>query len=97
MLAATNANPEYVELLRAAAISASGARGVIEAIEDGLADPNRQSEARTAVAHDLFYRPGSATTRALHELYELMELEEPPRLEQRSSSDLEAAGYLRVG
>jgi CDP-glycerol glycerophosphotransferase (TagB/SpsB family) len=77
LITSTNANPDYVDLLRSAATSATDTRGVISAVEISLADPARLSPARTAVAADLFYRPGTATRRAMKELYDLMELEPP--------------------
>jgi hypothetical protein len=49
--------------------------GALAAVERGLADPGRASEERRRVAADLFYRPGSATARAVRELYEVIELE----------------------
>ena len=75
LIKSTNANPEYVELLQSVATSAADTPGVIRAVESSLADPRRLSAARTAVAAEMFYRPGTATLRALKELYDVMELE----------------------
>jgi len=77
LIALTNTNVEYVDLLRAAAESAVDADGVIQAVERGLADPRRLSSTRVSVANELFYRPGTATERAANELYALMELDQP--------------------
>jgi hypothetical protein len=77
LLATSNTNPEYVDLLRAASTSVTDARGAIAAVEMGLSDPRRLSSTRIAVANELFYRPGTATRRALDELYALIELDRP--------------------
>jgi hypothetical protein len=73
----SNTSPEYVDLLRGASTSVTDAAGVMQAVERGLQDPRLLSSTRTAVAHDLFYRPGTATLRAARELYALMELDCP--------------------
>jgi hypothetical protein len=77
LLEQSNTNREYVELLRAASTSATDTPTAIAAVEKCLADPGRLSATRVAVANDLFYRPGTATERAVNELYALLELERP--------------------
>ena len=77
LIAASNTSIEYVDLLKSAATSATDAAGVIKAVERALEDPRHLSSSRTAVARDLFYRPGTATARAANELYALMELAGP--------------------
>lgn len=77
LIAQTNTNPEYVKLLRAAAESVADTEGIFRAVERGLADPRRRSSSRVHVANELFYQPGTATGRAVKELYALMELEPP--------------------
>ena len=77
LIASSNTNPEYVDLLRAASTSAADAAEALHAVECSLNDPGRLSATRTAVARDLFYRPGTATLRAARELYSLMELDCP--------------------
>jgi len=42
-----------------------------------LENPGQKSEIRRAIAADLFYKPGTATTRALRQLYENMDLSPP--------------------
>jgi CDP-glycerol glycerophosphotransferase (TagB/SpsB family) len=74
LLRHSNVNDEYVRLLADAARSADDLRGVLEAVEDGLADPHARSASRRAVAQDLFYQPGTATARAVAEIYDAMEL-----------------------
>jgi hypothetical protein len=65
---------EYVSLIAAASVTVRTATEVVDAVERGLAHPERQSITRQAVAADLFYRPGTATARAVRELYDLLEL-----------------------
>lgn len=77
LLEQSNTNLEYVELLRAASVTATDTATIIGAVESSLADPLRLSATRSAVAKDLFYRPGTATQRATDELYALIELERP--------------------
>ena len=74
LLAGSNINEEYVRLLADAARSVEGPTAALRAVEQALADPSAGSASRRAVAEDLFYRPGGATGRAVHELYEAMEL-----------------------
>ena len=47
----------------------------LAAVERGFSDPRENSETRIAVANEMFYKPGTATDRAVSELYELMELD----------------------
>ena len=77
LLEQSNTNKEYVDLLRAASTTVTDAAAAIAAVEKSLADPRCFSSTRVAVANDLFYRPGTATQRALDELYALLELERP--------------------
>lgn len=77
LLEQSNTNPEYVDLLRAASTSTNDPASTIAAVEKSLAHPKHLSATRVAVAEDLFYRPGTATERAAHELYALMELDRP--------------------
>lgn len=77
LLEQSNTNKEYVDLLRAASITATDMATAIAAVEKSLADPSCLSSTRVAVANDLFYRPGTATQRASDELYALLELDRP--------------------
>ena len=76
LLRGSNISEEYVRLLADAARSVNGPVEALQAVEQGLADPNAGTNARRAVAEDLFYRPGTATSRAVRELYDAIEL--PP-------------------
>jgi CDP-glycerol glycerophosphotransferase (TagB/SpsB family) len=71
----TDIEPSYVELLANASNSAHDVDETIAAVERGFADPAFKSSERVAVANEMFYKPGTATERAVNELYELMELD----------------------
>jgi hypothetical protein len=45
------------------------------ALEDALARPQRMSEIRRAAAQDIFYKPGTATPRAVEGVYRILELD----------------------
>jgi CDP-glycerol glycerophosphotransferase (TagB/SpsB family) len=75
LIAATNIHPDYVMLMAEAATSVRTAEETVRAVEQAFADPANKSAARRAVASKLFYKPGTATARAVRELYETIELE----------------------
>jgi len=77
LLASTNINPDYVALLAEASTSVRSVPQAVAAVGDSLSDTNRLSAPRKAVSQELFYKPGTATCRAVSELYELMELSLP--------------------
>ena len=70
----TDIEPSYVELLASASTSVSNVAEVIAAVERGFANTLENSATRVAVANEMFYKPGTATDRAVRELYDLMEL-----------------------
>ena len=70
----TDIEPSYVELLASASTSVTNSDEVLAAVERGLAKPSENSATRIAVANEMFYKPGTATDRAVQELYDLMEL-----------------------
>lgn len=70
-----NIHAEYVELLAAASTSTTAVDDTVDAVERALADPTANSATRCAIAQDLFYSPGSATSRSVEALYEAIELE----------------------
>jgi CDP-Glycerol:Poly(glycerophosphate) glycerophosphotransferase len=74
LIARTNTHPEYVALLAEASTTVRSATETISAVESAFAGPNRFSSRRKAVSQELFYKAGTATERAVSELYELMEL-----------------------
>lgn len=81
----TQIAPEYVDLLSCAATTVHDATGAAAAVETALSEPAAKSVERRAVAANLFHRPGTATARAVHELYGLLELE-PPRALARAGN-----------
>ena len=70
----SNINAEYVALMQEAAASVETAAAAVAEVERGLADPSTRSTSRHAVADELFYEPGTATARAVAELYDVMAL-----------------------
>jgi CDP-glycerol glycerophosphotransferase len=70
----TDIEPSYVELLASASTSVTNVGEVVAAVERGLNEPSENSSTRIAVANEMFYKPGTATERAVKELYDLMEL-----------------------
>jgi hypothetical protein len=71
----TDIEPSYVELMANASSSANDVDETVAAVERSFAEPGFKSRERVAVANEMFYKPGTATARAVTELYELMELE----------------------
>lgn len=71
----TDIEPSYVELLASASTSVTNVDETLAAVERGFAEPRENSATRIAVANEMFYKPGTATDRAVNELYELMELD----------------------
>jgi CDP-glycerol glycerophosphotransferase (TagB/SpsB family) len=72
----TDIEPSYVELLANASISVNNVEETVAAVERAFADPKVKSSDRVAVANEMFYKPGTATERAVKELYELIELDQ---------------------
>ncbi len=70
----TDIEPSYVELLASASMSVNNVDEVLAAVERGFIDPCENSATRIAVANEMFYKPGTATERAVNELFELMEI-----------------------
>lgn len=75
----SNANiaPEYVKLISSASTTVEHAAGAVAAVEQALCDPAQGSDNRRALAAELFHAPGQATSRAVQELYALIELDPP--------------------
>lgn len=74
LIARTNIHPDYVALLVSASATARDPRGVVAEVEHSYSDPKRLSAQRREVAAELFYKPGTATHRAVTELYNVLEL-----------------------
>jgi CDP-glycerol glycerophosphotransferase (TagB/SpsB family) len=75
LLETARVHPDYVGLLAAVSESTAGIDDTVAAVEQALADGRTRSAARQAVAADLFYKPGTATARAVSALYDAIELE----------------------
>jgi len=80
LIETSNINEEYVQLLMDASQSVDEVPSALDAIERGLANPAAGSATRRFVADDLFYRAGTATARAVDEMYDAMELTPVPAL-----------------
>jgi CDP-glycerol glycerophosphotransferase len=85
-------NPEKIALLRSAATVVGGPDALVAAAQAALKDRGRESAARRRVAEEMFYRPGTATNRALHECYALLDLELVPSLTARGVNESDAPG-----
>jgi len=71
----TDIEPSYVDLLASASTSVNTVDELVNAVERGFSDDRENSATRIAVANEMFYKPGTATDRAVKEIYELLELE----------------------
>jgi len=80
LLARTSIPPDYVALMVDSSTTTRGVDDTVRAVEDAFADPARMAPGRRAVAEELFYEPGTATRRALAELYVLVDLAAPGTL-----------------
>ena len=72
-------SPEKVRRLRAAADVAADPREVADLVLAALRQPERLSPERRRTAADLFFKPGTATDRALALVYRLIDLPMPDR------------------
>jgi CDP-glycerol glycerophosphotransferase (TagB/SpsB family) len=75
LLTGADVGAEYVDLMTRVSTTAESPAAVVEAVDRAVADRGQLSDARRAVAAELFHAPGRATDRAIEELYALMELE----------------------
>jgi hypothetical protein len=80
LLRRTSIPPDYVALMVQASTTTRDAATTLHAVERAFADPSAGSHDRRHVAEELFHQPGTATARALGELYDTLELEAPARL-----------------
>jgi hypothetical protein len=74
LIEAARINPEKVALLRSAAAVVTSTRQLGEAVGDALAAPHVRAAERRRVANEVFFRPGTATERALRLIYDLIAL-----------------------
>ena len=74
LIARTNIPPDYVALMVEASTTVREVPEILQAVENGLANPGMLAHTRTSVAEELFYKPGTATERAVREIYEIINL-----------------------
>jgi hypothetical protein len=74
LLARTNIHPDYVSLLTEASTTVFDVKGAVAEVECAYSDPKRLSGQRRAVAAESFYKPGTATDRAVAEIYKILEI-----------------------
>ena len=74
LLEKTDIEPTYVQLMMEAATSVTNGDELVAAVEESFADAGLKSEARRRVAGEMFYAPGTATARAVAEMYDVIEL-----------------------
>jgi glycosyltransferase involved in cell wall biosynthesis len=84
-------NRDKVRQLRSAAAVAFDAASMVEAVRRELSEPMRLSSVRRAIADELFYCPGGATTRAVQCIYDLLSLPAPTVRHATSGSTTRAA------
>ena len=65
-------NPQKADLLQSAAHVVTSAATIADTVTRALAQPTGLSAVRRRIANDLFYRPGTATTRAVNCIYQLL-------------------------
>jgi len=75
LIESTNINPDYVDIMSSVSMTITRPDQVVRAVEASLSDPTSKSLDRKVVATELFYDPGSATARAVGELYDAIELD----------------------
>ena len=76
LLEKTDIEPVYVQLMSEAATSVLDIDQLCAAVDESFADPKAKSASRTYVAGEMFYKPGGATSRAVSEMYDVVELDE---------------------
>lgn len=76
LLEKTDIEPVYVQLMSDAATSVHNIDQLVTAVDAAFADPKAKSPSRTFVADEMFYKPGDATTRAVAEMYDVIELDQ---------------------
>src|SRR5215211_2211180 len=74
LLEKTDIEPVYVQLMSEAATSVVDIDELSAAVDQSFANPKLKSESRTYVAGEMFYKPGTATARAVSEMYDVIEL-----------------------
>jgi CDP-glycerol glycerophosphotransferase (TagB/SpsB family) len=91
LLKQANIHGDYVSLLAGAALNTRDAAGAAAAVERALANPLERSQARRAVAAELFYKPGTATARCIAALYDVIALAPHASIARESQPCLQSA------
>jgi hypothetical protein len=81
LIARTSIPPDYIALMVDASTSTTGVHDTVAAVDDAFADPRRGAASRRSVVEELFHEPGTATKRALGELYDVIELDAPEEIQ----------------
>lgn len=68
-------HPDYVTLLANASTTTRDVAETVSAAAANFSNPGEKAAARKAAADELYYQPGTATDRAVREVYEVIELE----------------------
>lgn len=76
LLEKTDIEPVYVQLMSEAATSVTNIDELTAAVDQNFAAPKAKSASRAYVAGEMFYNPGSATDRAVSEMYDVIELDQ---------------------
>jgi CDP-glycerol glycerophosphotransferase (TagB/SpsB family) len=74
LLEKTDIEPVYVQLMSEAATSVHDIDELCRAVDQNFAEPKAKSASRMFVAGEMFYKPGGATSRAVAEMYDVIEL-----------------------
>ena len=77
LIVRTDIEPFYVEMMASASTSCTTVDDVLKGVDSGFNNPEQDSKARQLVASELFYKPGTATRRAISEIYKIMDLSPP--------------------
>lgn len=91
LLQQANIHPEYVSLLASAALNTRNATGAAAAVARALSAPAALSGERRAVAGELFYEPGTASTRCAAALYDVIELSPHASIARETQPCLQSA------
>jgi hypothetical protein len=86
LLSRTAVNPDYVALLAEASDSVRTAEQAVTSVGRALSRPAQKSGARRAIAAEIFHEAGTATGRAVAELYDVIELDSPGVLNEPAGS-----------
>ncbi|HEX7128345.1 MAG TPA: CDP-glycerol glycerophosphotransferase family protein [Thermodesulfobacteriota bacterium] len=90
-------NADQARWIREAADVVAAPDELAAAVRRGLADPSARAAERRAVARRLFYRPGTATDRAVALCYELMRLPAAAATGARRPADADERGAVTLG